>query len=120
MEFRKLGKTDITISEICLGTMTWGEQNTEQEAHHQLDYAVNYGVNFIDTAEMYAVPPSERTCGKTEEFIGNWLVNQQRDKLILATKVVGKSVRFPYMRGGLTRLNRPQMTEAFRGKFKAS
>ncbi|WP_169566085.1 NADP(H)-dependent aldo-keto reductase [Sneathiella limimaris] len=92
MQYRKLGRTDLDVSVICLGTMTWGEQNTEAEAHEQLDFALDKGVNFIDTAEMYPVPPKEETAGRTECYIGTWLkARQNRDKIILATKAVGKS-----------------------------
>ena len=73
MEFRRLGRTDIQVSLICLGTMTWGEQNTEAEAHAQLDYALDHGINFIDAAEMYPVPPKAETQGRTETYIGTWL-----------------------------------------------
>lgn len=101
MKYRKLGRTDIDVSEICLGTMTWGKQNTEEEAHEQLDYAVEQGINFIDTAEMYAVPPSAETYGLTEKYIGTWLKQRgKRDDLILASKVVGKSSEFAYARPG--------------------
>ena len=72
MEFRQLGHTDIKVSSICLGTMTWGEQNTEAEGHEQMDYAVDMGINFFDTAEMYAVPPKPDTQGSTEKIIGTW------------------------------------------------
>ncbi len=98
MEYRKLGRTDIEVSSICLGTMTWGEQNTEAEAHEQLDYSLDQGVNFIDTAEMYAVPSKKETQGKTEEHIGTWFkAKGNRDKVILATKVAGRS-GISYMR----------------------
>ena len=70
MEYRKLGRTDIDVSLICLGTMTWGRQNTEEEGHEQMDYALTQGINFFDTAEMYAIPPTAETYGKTEEIIG--------------------------------------------------
>lgn len=73
MQYRKLGNTNIDVSLICLGTMTFGEQNTETESHNQLDLAINSGINFIDTAEMYPVPPKSETQGRTEEFIGSWL-----------------------------------------------
>ena len=72
MNFKKLGNTDLKVSTICLGTMTWGEQNTQKEAFEQIDYALDQGVNFFDTAELYAIPPKENTYGKTEEVIGNW------------------------------------------------
>jgi len=92
MEYRKLGRTDINVSSICLGTMTWGEQNTEAEAHEQLDYSMEQGVNFIDTAELYAVPTKAETQGLTEEHIGSWFqARNNRDKVILASKVAGRS-----------------------------
>jgi len=72
MKYRKLGTTDIDVSVICLGTMTWGEQNTQKNAYEQMDYAVDQGINFFDTAELYAIPPKKETFGKTEEIIGNW------------------------------------------------
>jgi aryl-alcohol dehydrogenase-like predicted oxidoreductase len=92
MEYRKLGHTDIEVSSICLGTMTWGEQNTEAEGHEQMDYAVEMGINFFDTAEMYAVPPRAETQGKTEEIIGTWFQKTgKREDIILATKVAGRA-----------------------------
>lgn len=88
MEYCRLGRSEIEVSRICLGTMTWGEQNSEQEAHQQLDYALERGINFIDTAEMYPVPPRGETQGATERYIGSWLKQRgQRDKIVLATKV---------------------------------
>ena len=90
MEFRKLGTTDIDVSVICLGTMTWGEQNTEAEAHEQLSFAVDKGINFIDTAELYPVPARGETQGRTEQYIGTWLKKRgKRDDLIIATKIAG-------------------------------
>ena len=92
MKKRKLGKTDLEVSEICLGTMTWGQQNTESEGHAQMDYALDNGINFFDTAEMYAVPPKKETQGSTEKIIGSWFKERKsRDKVILATKVSGRS-----------------------------
>ena len=73
MQFNQLGSSDLQVSEICLGTMTFGIQNTQQDANDQLDYAVDYGINLIDTAEMYPIPPNEATYADTERFIGNWL-----------------------------------------------
>jgi aryl-alcohol dehydrogenase-like predicted oxidoreductase len=100
MPMRTLGKTDIPVSLICLGTMTWGEQNTEADAHQQLDKALELGVNFIDTAEVYAVPIRETTYGATETYIGNWLESRKnRDQVVLASKVVGYSRRFHWIRG---------------------
>lgn len=118
MEYRKLGQTELKVSLICLGSMTWGEQNSESEAHQQLDYAFERGVNFIDTAEMYAVPPREATQGKTEECIGTWLKNQQRDKVILATKIVGRSDRFPYLREGKSRFTADHIDQALEASLK--
>ena len=91
MKFTKLGNTEISVSKICLGTMTWGEQNTEEEAFDQMNFAVEKGVNFFDTAELYSVPPKKETFGNTEKIIGNWLTQKGcREKIILATKVVGR------------------------------
>lgn len=100
MKYNPLGRTGISVSEICLGTMTWGSQNSEQEAHDQLDYALSQGVNFIDTAELYPTTPlSSETYGDTERFIGSWLkARGNRDKIILASKVAGSGR--PYIRGG--------------------
>lgn len=108
MEYRQLGRSGIDVSLICLGTMTWGEQNSEAEAHEQLDYAVNQGVNFIDTAEMYPVAPRKETQGLTEQYLGNWLAKRSdRDRLIIASKVSGPAEWMPYLRngGGLDRKN---------------
>ena len=99
MNYRKLGNTDLEVSTICLGTMTWGEQNTQREGFEQMDYALDQGVNFWDTAELYAVPPKAETFGHTETIIGNWFEkNKKRDKVILASKVAGPSRK--YLRNG--------------------
>ena len=99
MKYNKLGNTDLDVSLICLGTMTYGEQNSEAEAHEQLDYSVANGINLIDTAEMYAIPPKEETQGTTEKIIGSWLVKRKdRDKIYIATKVAGPGME--YLRGG--------------------
>lgn len=99
MRMNKLGRTDIEVSEICLGTMTWGLQNSEAEGHAQMDYALDQGINFFDTAEMYAVPPSAETYGKTEQIIGSWFDKTgNRSKVILASKVAGGGR--PWVRGG--------------------
>ena len=88
MNYKKLGNTDLDVSTICLGTMTWGEQNTQDEAFEQMDFALSNGVNFWDTAELYAVPPRKETYGDTEEIIGNWFKKtKKRKEVILATKV---------------------------------
>lgn len=115
METRKLGKTDLEVSKICLGTMTFGEQNSEAQAFEQLDYAVANGVNFIDCAEMYPVPPKPETYGRTEEIIGNWLEQRgKRQQLVLATKVTGRgegNSGVGHIRGG-PRLDRAQILQA--------
>lgn len=100
MRFNELGTTGIKVSEICLGTMTWGSQNTEAEAHAQMDYAAEQGVNFLDTAELYPTTPlSETTQGDTERFIGTWIkARANRDKVVLATKIAGPGRA--YIRGG--------------------
>ncbi|MFH2211232.1 MAG: aldo/keto reductase [Pseudomonadota bacterium] len=100
MKYRLLGSSDLQVSEICLGTMTYGEQNSAEDARQQLDYAVARGVNFIDTAEMYPVPPCAATQGLTEEYVGRWLKGRARDKLVLATKVSGPGRGYDWMRGG--------------------
>lgn len=118
MEYRRLGKTDLDVSVICLGTMTWGEQNTEAEAHAQLDYALAHGVNFIDTAEMYPVPPKAQTYGRTEEYIGTWLQRRgKRDDVVLASKVVGRAEGMTYIRGG-SRLDRENIEQALDASLK--
>lgn len=89
MQYRRLGKTGIQVSPLCLGTMTFGAQNTQQEAHEQLSFAIINGINFIDTAELYPGPVSADTTTMTEQFLGNWLQHQNRDELVIATKVVG-------------------------------
>ena len=92
MEYSKLGNTDLNVSKICLGTMTYGDQNSEAEAHEQLDYALAQGINFIDTAELYPVPAEVKTSGRTSEIIGTWLKKRNnRDKVIIASKIVGRT-----------------------------
>ena len=99
MNYKKLGTTDIDISTICLGTMTWGEQNTQEEAFEQMDFSLENGVNFWDTAELYAVPPKAETFGHTETIIGNWFEKTKKRKdVILATKVCGPAR--DYIRNG--------------------
>ncbi len=98
MEKRKLGNSQLEVSKICLGTMSWGEQNTQKEAHEQLDYALANGVNFIDTAEVYPVPPNKDTTSLTEQYIGNWLNKNKRSDIVLATKMAGVNVG--WIRGG--------------------
>lgn len=100
MKYRLLPNTNLKVSKICLGTMTFGQQNTEKEAHDQLNYAVSNGVNFIDTAEMYSVPGRKETQGSTERYIGTWL-KDNRDKVVLATKIAGPNRAFSYLRDSL-------------------
>ncbi len=101
MKYSKIPNTDIKVSKICLGTMTFGEQNTENDAHEQLNYAVEQGINFIDTAEMYSVPGREETQGSTERFIGTWLKNKKREDLVVATKIAGPSPGLSYIRDNM-------------------
>ena len=113
MQYRPLGRTGLDVSLICLGTMTWGQQNTESEGHAQMDLAVDRGVNFFDTAEMYSVPVSAETYGRTEEIIGSWFAARgTRDKVILATKAVGPGERFPHVRDGNPRFTRAHLVQA--------
>ena len=95
MKLKPLGRTDLRVTELCLGTMTWGSQNTEAEGHAQIDLALEAGLNFMDTAELYAVPGSPETSGRTEEIIGNWFQNTgKRDAWILASKIGGGGSKF--------------------------
>ncbi|MEK9638024.1 MAG: aldo/keto reductase [Pelagibacteraceae bacterium] len=117
MKFKKLGNTNIDVSLICLGTMNMGEQNTEAEGFEQMDYALDQGVNFFDTAEVYSVPPREETQGKTEEIIGNWFAKtKKRDKIILATKMVGPGPS--WIRGGGGNFTEKNMALAIEGSLK--
>lgn len=105
MEYRQLGQTDLEISLIGLGTMTWGFQNTQEQGFEQMDYALERGVNFFDTAEMYAIPPSAKTFGTTETIIGNWFASRKtRDKVVLATKISGPGLK--WVRGGENEINK--------------
>lgn len=118
MEYNLLPNTNIKISKICLGTMTWGEQNTEAEAHEQLDYATNNNINFIDTAELYAVPAKATTQGKTETFIGTWLnKRKKRDDLIIASKAAGPGAFVQHIRSG-PKFNKEHLTEALHNSLK--
>ncbi len=112
MKYKQLGESDLKVSEICLGTMTYGHQNTIEEAHQQLDYAVSQGVNFIDAAEMYPVPPRGETQGTTEAYIGEWLQKQQRENLIVATKIAGPGRPFKWLRGGNIKIDRDNIKQA--------
>ncbi|MDX1347492.1 MAG: NADP(H)-dependent aldo-keto reductase [Thiomicrorhabdus chilensis] len=119
MIYNPLGHSDIKISRICLGTMTWGEQNTQQEAFAQMEMALDYGVNFWDTAELYAVPPRAETYGATETIIGNWLTQSgRRDEIVLASKIAGPGEFVRHIRGGSSRFNREQIHQALEGSLK--
>ena len=105
MKYRKLNTTDIDVSVLCLGTMTFGEQNTQSEGFEQMDYAFEKGVNFFDTAEIYPVMPRKETYGKTEKIIGNWFKERRnRDKIILASKIASKSEGLEWIRKGKSNL----------------
>ncbi|OHC71544.1 MAG: NADP(H)-dependent aldo-keto reductase [Rhodocyclales bacterium GWA2_65_20] len=118
MEYRQLGRSDLAVSEICLGTMTFGTQNTEAEAHTQLDYALAQGINFIDTAEMYSVPPCAESYGKTETYIGNWLRRQARDRIVLATKIAGPGRGMAWIRNGELGFGRKNLRDALEASLK--
>jgi aryl-alcohol dehydrogenase-like predicted oxidoreductase len=118
MKKNQLGNSDLQVSEICLGTMTFGQQNTLAEAHQQLDYAIAQGVNFIDAAEMYPVPVLESTQGLTESYIGEWLVRQQRDRLIVATKIAGPGRGFHWLRDGNQKIDRKNIEQAVDASLK--
>ena len=117
MNYKKLGNTDLNVSTICLGTMTWGEQNTQNEAFEQMDYSLDNGVNFWDTAELYAVPPKAETYGHTETIIGNWFEKTKKRKdIILASKVGGPSRK--YMRNGENSFTGKNLENALHGSLK--
>ncbi len=113
MQKRRLGRTDIHVSCICLGTMTWGQQNSEAEAHAQMDMAFDRGVNFIDTAELYPTPPKPETQGRTERYIGTWMkARGRRDRVVLASKVVGRTASEWFRGGRPSRLVRGDIVDA--------
>ena len=117
MKFKKLGTTDLDVSLICLGTMTWGTQNTEKDAFEQMDYSIESGINFFDTAELYSVPPNSESYGKTETMIGNWFEKRKnREKIILATKVAGPGCN--WIRGGGNNFDEKSIGEAINGSLK--
>jgi len=117
MNYKKLGNTDLDVSTICLGTMTWGEQNTQDQAFEQMDFALSNGVNFWDTAELYAVPPRKETYGDTEEIIGNWFEKtKKRKEVILATKVAGPAR--DYLRNGENSFTGPNLESALNNSLK--
>ena len=117
MKYKKLGTTDLDLSLICLGTMTWGTQNSEKDAFEQMDYSVDRGVNFFDTAELYSVPPTAESYGKTEVMIGNWFEKRKnRKKVILASKVAGPGL--DWIRGGANNFSEKKIGEAIDDSLK--
>ena len=117
MKYKKLGTTDLNVSLICLGTMTWGTQNSEKDAFEQMDYSVSKGINFFDTAELYSVPPTAESYGKTETMIGNWFEKRKnREKIILASKVAGP--RCDWIRNGKNNYNEKNLGEAIDESLK--
>ena len=117
MNFKKLGNTEIKVSTICLGTMTWGEQNSQKDAFEQMDYALDQGINFFDTAEIYPSPCFEKTYASTEKIIGNWLNKKKnRDKVILASKISGPGL--PWVRGGGQQYSEQNIKEAIENSLK--
>lgn len=118
MQYNQLNNSDLKVSEICLGTMTFGQQNTIAQAHEQLDYAIAQGINFIDAAEMYPVPPQAATYGVTETYIGEWLKKQQRDRVIVATKIIGAGRGFKWVRDGLNQVDRSNIKQAIDDSLK--
>ena len=117
MNYHQLGDSELRVSAICLGTMTYGQQNNEADAHSQLDYAAEHGINFVDTAEMYPVPPRAETYTRTETIVGNWLKKQARDKVIIATKVTGPRRAMNWIRGGPTGFDRSNIRTAVEGSL---
>lgn len=118
MKYTTLANTDLKVSKVCLGTMTYGDQNTEAEAHAQMDYATAQGINFIDTAEMYPVPPKAETYTRTETMIGTWLKKQPRDQIILGSKAAGPRRGMEWIRGGPPCLDRANIRAAIEGSLK--
>ncbi len=121
MEKRELGNSGIMVSKLCLGTMTWGQQNSEAEGHEQMDYALDHGLNFFDTAELYPIPPKRETQGRTEEIIGSWMkARNNRDQIILASKVCGRSQFMDWFRkdGSKCEVSPVQIKEAIEGSLK--
>ena len=118
LQHRPLGTSGLTVPSLCLGTMTFGQQTAEAEAHAQLDLALARGINFIDTAEMYPVPPRAETCGATETIVGNWLARQPRDQIILATKVAGPARGMGWIRGGPRAMDRDNIRCALEGSLR--
>jgi aryl-alcohol dehydrogenase-like predicted oxidoreductase len=113
-----LGRSNFEVPDVCLGTMTFGEQTAEADAHAQLDLALAHGINFFDTAEMYAVPPRRETCGASESIVGRWLKRQPRDKVLIATKVAGPSRNLNWIRNGPLAMDRANIRAAIEGSLQ--
>jgi len=111
-DYRNVGDTSLKVSPITLGTMTYGDQNTQAEAFQQLDFALEKGINSFDLAEMYPVPPKKETCTRTETIFGNWLTKQKRDHLILSTKIAGPRRNIDWIRGGNLSLNKKNILQS--------
>jgi len=119
MKYNRLGQTGLKVSEICLGSMTWGEQNTQIQAFEQMNYALEHGINFFDTAELYAIPPKAESYGATESIIGQWFSKTgQREQVILASKVCGPTQWCPHIREGKAHLDRKNIIEACEGSLR--
>jgi len=118
MKMIKLGSSDLAVSSICLGTMTFGQQNSEAEAHEQLDYATGRGINFLDMAEMYPVPPRAETCHRTEQYVGTWLKHQSRDQIIVATKAAGPGRSMNWIREGNLPYTHANLQQALEGSLQ--
>lgn len=118
MKYNQLGQSELRVSEICLGTMTFGQQNTAQEAEDQLDHALERGINFIDAAEMYPVPAQAETQGRTEAIIGDWLARKNRDRVIVATKIAGQGRPITWLRNGSLAVNRQNVRAAVEASLK--
>ena len=118
MDYITLGSSDLKVSKICLGTMTFGQQNNELEAHAQLEYARERGINFIDTAEMYPVPPRAETVHRTERMVGNWLAGQPRDEWVVATKATGAGRNMNWIRGGALPFDRANLRAALEASLQ--
>lgn len=118
MEYRNLGASDLQVSSVCLGTMTFGQQNSEADGHAQLDFAFERGINFIDMAEMYPVPTRAETQGATESIVGSWLKGRPREKLVIATKITGLGRQLPWIRGGPLALDRDNIRAAVEGSLR--
>ncbi len=117
MEYRQLGRSELRVSAICLGTMTFGCQNTEADAHAQLDLALSRGINFFDTAEMYAVPATPESFGRSESILGSWLRRQPRERVVIATKVAGPSRNLDWIRSGPRAMDRANIRAALEGSL---